>query len=89
MDNEKLPFYVLIRTSGRPKFFVEMMKSIKAQTYPNIITITHTDDPADTYATGDIIVSSQRIPKSKERTGPYNLYNNKLEGYGYVLYPYK
>jgi hypothetical protein len=78
MDNEKLPFYVLIRTSNRPKFFAEMMASIKAQTHPNIITITHTDDPSDTYVTGDIIVSSKRIPKSKQQTGPYNLYNNKL-----------
>jgi len=76
--NNCLPFYILIRTSNRPKFFARMMKSIKEQTYPNIITIVHTDDPADTYVEGDIIVSSTRKPKTKASNGPYNLYNNKL-----------
>ncbi len=80
MDNiqQPLPFYVLIRTSKRPKFFAELMESIKQQTYSNIKTIVHTDDPLDTYVTGDIIISSTRRPKTKDANGPYNLYNNKL-----------
>jgi hypothetical protein len=52
------------------------MKSIKEQTYPNIITIVHTDDERDTYVTGDIIVRGERT-KSKSNA-PYNLYNNAL-----------
>jgi len=86
--NSSLPFYILIRTSKRPKFFAEMMASIKAQTYPNIITIVHTDDPNDTYAIGDIIIKGKLLHKTKEQTAPYNLYNNRLlqaipEGPGY------
>jgi len=76
--NKYLPFYILIRTSKRPKFFAVMMESIKQQTYPNIITIVHTDDPADTYVTGDIIIKGERIPKLKKGHAPYNLYNNRL-----------
>ena len=72
-----LPVYILIRTSNRPKFFKVMMDSIKSQTYKNIITIVHTDDPADDYVTGDIIIKSERLDKS-HGSAPYNLYNNKL-----------
>lgn len=80
---KKLPVYILIRTSGRPNFFKTMMASIKTQTYPNIITIVHTDDPKDKYVEGDIIVRSDRRKylkpdgKPKHR-GFYNLYCNKL-----------
>lgn len=89
MDKQNcLPFYVLIRTSKRPKFFAAMMQSIKEQTYPNIKTIVHTDDMEDTYVTGDIIIKGARIPKTKRGHAPYNLYNNRLlkaipEGDGY------
>lgn len=71
------PVYILIRTANRPKFFANLMQSIKEQTYPNIITIVHTDDPADDYITGDIIIRGIRPPSSLG-TAPYNLYNNTL-----------
>ena len=73
-----LPVYILIRTSKRPVFFSQMMETIKNQTYPNIITIVHTDDPADTYVSGDIIIRGERLKKSPQMTAPYNLYNNTL-----------
>lgn len=70
------PIYILIRTSKRPLFFKKMMESIKVQTYPNIITIVHTDDPSDQYVEGDIILRSKRdISRGR---GHYNLYCNKL-----------
>jgi hypothetical protein len=71
------PVYILIRTSGRPKFFARMMESVKAQTYKNIITIVHTDDPRDEYVTGDIIIKGHAYSKDFG-TGPYNLYMNRL-----------
>jgi len=71
------PVYILIRTSGRPNFFKRMMESIKAQTYKNIITIVHTDDPRDEYVTGDIIIKGHAYSKDYG-TGPYNLYMNRL-----------
>ena len=70
------PVYILIRTSARPKFFDVMMKSIKSQTYSNIITIVHTDDPEDNYLEGDIVIRSERNPALGN--GHYNLYCNKL-----------
>jgi hypothetical protein len=53
-----------------------MMESIKQQTYDNIITIVHTDDPKDDYIEGDIIIKSTL----DKNLGPgfYNLYCNKL-----------
>jgi hypothetical protein len=79
MDKQNyLPFYILIRTSKRPKFFAAMMESIKKQTYPNIKTIVHTDDPGDTYVTGDMIIKGDRVPKGHKGHAPYNLYNNRL-----------
>lgn len=52
------------------------MESIKKQTYKNIITIVHTDDPRDKYV-GDIIIEGYCY--SPEYGGaPYNLYNNRL-----------
>jgi glycosyltransferase involved in cell wall biosynthesis len=71
------PVYILIRTSNRPEYFKVLMESIKAQTYPHIITIVHTDDPRDTYVEGDIIIKGSCFPP-KVGTGPYNLYNNRL-----------
>lgn len=70
------PVYILIRTSGRPNYFKKMMESIEKQTYPNIVTIVHTDDPKDTYIKGDKIIRSKRNPKLGR--GHYNLYCNKL-----------
>ncbi len=72
----KPPVYVLIRTSGRPKFFKILMKTINRQTYQNIITIVHTDNNNDKYVTGDIIVEGR--PQSHLGRGFYNLYNNAL-----------
>lgn len=69
------PVYILIRTSGRPRFFKAMMASIKAQTYRKIITIVHTDNPGDTYVWGDIIVRGTPKPGCR---APYNLYMNTL-----------
>lgn len=80
------PIYILIRTSKREKFFFRMMQSVKEQTYPNITTIVHTDDPEDSYVEGDIIISGERLQKgdidpcTKTAIGeaPYNLYCNTL-----------
>lgn len=71
------PVYILIRTSNRPKFFARMMETIKEQTYKNIVTIVHTDDPRDEYVTGDIIIKGTAYPPSYG-DGTYNLYNNLL-----------
>lgn len=71
------PVYILIRTSGRPVFFKRMMESVKAQTYKNIITIVHTDDPRDDYVEGDIIIKGHAYSRDYG-TGPYNLYMNRL-----------
>jgi hypothetical protein len=53
-----------------------MMESIRQQTYDNIVTIVHTDDPKDDYIEGDIIIKSTL----DKNLGPgfYNLYCNKL-----------
>lgn len=72
----KPPVYILIRTSGRPKFFSVLMNSIKKQTYPNIVTIVHSDNKNDTYVEGDIIIHG--TPQPKKGRGFYNLYNNAL-----------
>jgi hypothetical protein len=53
------------------------MRSIKSQTYKNIITIVHTDDPRDEYVTGDIIIKGAAFGK-EHGNGAYNLYNNRL-----------
>ena len=70
------PVYILIRTSSRPIFFARCMASVKAQTYPNIVTIVHTDDHNDEYVEGDIIIRSKRDPSPGR--GHFNLYCNKL-----------
>lgn len=84
------PVYILIRTSNRPKYFACMMKSIKDQTYDNIITIVHTDDPRDEYVTGDIIIKGSAYGL-EYGNGTYNLYNNRLlktipEGSGWYCF---
>ena len=71
------PVYILIRTSGRPRFFARMMESVKNQTYGNIQTIVHTDDPRDGYVTGDVIIKGSAYT-SQYGNGFYNLYNNRL-----------
>jgi hypothetical protein len=72
-----LPVYILIRTSNRPKFFGRMMETIKEQTYKNIITIVHSDDPRDNYVTGDIILKCPAYGP-EFGSGTYNLYCNRL-----------
>jgi len=71
------PVYILIRTSGRPLFFKRMMETIKNQTYKNIVTIIHSDDPRDQYINGDIIVKGP-VYGPEFGDGTYNLYNNRL-----------
>lgn len=71
------PVYILIRTSGRPRYFARMMETIKKQTYKNIVTIVHSDDPRDEYVTGDIIIKGTAYGPAFGNA-PYNLYNNRL-----------
>lgn len=53
------------------------MESIKKQTYENIVTIVHSDDPRDEYVKGDIIIKGSAYgPEYGD--GSYNLYNNRL-----------
>lgn len=72
-----LPVYILIRTSNRPAFFSRMMETIKNQSYKNIVTIVHTDDPRDKYVTGDIIIKGHAYGTNMG-DGAYNLYYNRL-----------
>jgi len=72
------PVYILIRTSGRPIFFKNMMQSIKEQTYKNIITIVHTDNDEDDYVEGDIIIKGEKPIGPDIGGAPYNLYCNTL-----------
>lgn len=71
------PVYILIRTSNRPNFFGRMMETIKEQSYPNVVTIVHTDDPRDKYVEGDIIIRGSAYGP-EFGNGSYNLYNNRL-----------
>lgn len=82
-SNGLLPVYILIRTSRRPRYFARMMDSINKQTYQNIITIVHTDEPTDDYIEGDIIIRGERITHNPadgltKLNAPYNLYCNRL-----------
>ena len=71
------PVYILVRTSNRPKFFAQMLESIKIQTYQNIILVVHSDDPRDKYVDGDIIIRGSAYgPEFGD--GSYNLYQNRL-----------
>jgi hypothetical protein len=54
-----------------------MMETIKNQTYENIVTIVHSDDPRDEYITGDIIIRGA-IYGPEYGNATYNLYNNRL-----------
>jgi glycosyltransferase involved in cell wall biosynthesis len=81
------PVYILIRTSRRQEYFENLMESIREQTYKNIVTIVHSDDPRDTYAQGDITIQGTKFSPSLGR-GTYNLYCNRLlkavpEGWGW------
>jgi hypothetical protein len=71
------PVYILIRTSNRPIFFGRMMETIKNQTYKNIVTIVHSDDPRDEYVTGDIVIKGVALGH-EFGNGTYNIYNNRL-----------
>jgi glycosyltransferase involved in cell wall biosynthesis len=71
------PVYILIRTSRRPEFFKRCFESIKNQTYKNIVTIVHTDDPRDKYIQGDIIIKGQAFGLNYG-SATYNFYNNTL-----------
>jgi hypothetical protein len=54
-----------------------MMETVKNQTYENIVTIVHADDPRDEYVAGDIIIRGSAY-NSEYGNGTYNLYNNRL-----------
>ncbi len=54
-----------------------MMETVKFQTYKNIITIVHSDDPRDEYVDGDIILHGTAYGP-EYGNGTYNLYNNAL-----------
>ena len=53
------------------------METIKNQTYKNIVTIIHSDDPRDEYITGDVILRAPAYGL-EYGSGSYNLYNNRL-----------
>lgn len=53
------------------------METIKNQTYKNIVTIVHSDDPRDEYVTGDKIIHGTAY-SHEYGSGTYNLYNNRL-----------
>ena len=54
-----------------------MMETIKQQSYDNIVTIVHTDDPRDEYVMGDMILRGAAY-SPEFGNGTYNLYNNRL-----------
>ncbi|RPI64781.1 MAG: glycosyltransferase family 2 protein [Planctomycetaceae bacterium] len=54
-----------------------MMASIASQTYPNIKTIVHSDDPRDEYVRGDVVINGAKYGPAYGN-GTYNLYNNRL-----------
>lgn len=69
--------YVLTRTSGRPKLFGNLRRDLLAQTYPRIVHVVHSDDPADQYIEADLIVRGPRLPITKRDWGP-DIYNRRL-----------
>ncbi len=75
---------ILTRTSGRPEFYKDCVKSIKEQTYSNIKHITCVDDDASyEYASKlcDNVIrveKGQKIPEYGIAHAPYNLYINPL-----------
>lgn len=76
-QKKPLPVYILLRTSSRPKFFLNCYKSIQEQDYPNIVVITHIDTEKDReYAKGDMIITSPDAPRTTK--GFYNLFCNSL-----------
>lgn len=94
-------FNVLIRTSGRPNYFHDAIRSVVEQSYDNVNIVVGVDDPDSIdYITGHpcTIVEVDRhtgpvpIKPDGEEYGvffPYNSYFNKLLEYvksGYVIY---
>jgi len=92
---ESLPMVnILIRTSGRPNFFNECMRSIREQTYKNVNVIVGTDDEASAqYVTPYKVIPVRYIPNKDIPDAPvkladgrtcygkkahYNLYLNEL-----------
>ena len=53
------------------------METIENQTYKNIVTIVHSDDPRDEYVYGDIVIRGTAYGL-EYGDGSYNLYNNRL-----------
>lgn len=69
--------FILTRTSGRPRFFAELRRSIRSLEYPDIVHVVHTDDPRDSYVEGDIIIRGEN-ELGVAGNGTFNLYNNRL-----------
>ena len=71
--------YILTRTSKRPRMFQRLRDNIASQDYDGpVMHIVHTDEVADDYVKGDMIVSSPRLRKTEKQTAPWELYNLAL-----------
>lgn len=65
-------FTVITRTSGRPRFFEQCRRSVLMQTEP-AYHIVISDDPADEYMEGDLVLRVPHIPGRG-----HNLYFNQV-----------
>lgn len=98
----KIHFYILTRTSGRPNAFKRNHESIQKQTFKNWTQIVSVDDPeskkyVDKYDVKSVFVDKSFLEKQKDipnpKTGgrfPYNLYFNvllkKIKTNGWVIF---
>lgn len=75
---------VLTRTSGRPNYLKENVKSVKSQTYPHIRHIVCADDDESYEYAKKLVDDVIRVKKGVKREeydwmhSPYNLYCNDL-----------
>ena len=75
---------ILIRTSGRPRYFEQCIRSIKNQIYKNYkIHITYDNKTDYEYienhiGSNDSLIFQNKIDRTKKINFPYNLYINKL-----------
>lgn len=71
--------FVLTRTSRRPRAFARLRRDLLAQEYPGeIIHVVHSDDPADAYIEGDIVVRSERLRRRRPTDFPWDQYHLTL-----------
>lgn len=91
--DKQAKFNILVRTSNRPLYFNNCIKSILSQKYDNYNIIISTDDKKDKYVYDYKypkikIVENIKIDK-KADDAPYNLYFNNMYEYcekGYILF---